>query len=664
MIAQAQIVECFRSLIGRAPLPHELDQGEALVDLPALIAWLMQTPDYRAQADAGRLGARPLSERLGALEGRSLRPRPDPYLAPDDLAAAPWSPRRVLLIGACFIFEWRSHLRAAGISAKLDRVLFANAFRLPAEPPQPAERYDFAIVQVPLGSVCPELDHARLAYDDVAGHETLLDDSVARLALFLDEALAWSDRIPCFVLNYVLPQESLLGRLLPRYDLRNPAYFTERLNVELERLVRARRNVHLLDVDGIAATEGRRYAQEDAIWPFFHGGVNEDNDRILNADPSIAIADHYDVDVPRHVAALWRGACAAYRTLTGIDAIKMLCIDLDDTLWRGTLGDLDLISPVQIVGWPIGLAEALLYLKKRGIVLAIVSKNDEARVRAHWDTIFEGRLRLDDFAILKINWRPKPDNLADAMAEANLLPGNVAFLDDNPVEREAVRMAFPEIRTIDTTHHLWRRILGWSAELQVPAISDESARRTELIQARGDRERDRTTLSRGDFLASLALGVTVVPVRDAGDPRFARAFELVNKTNQFNTSGVRWSDGAARVYFRDGGTWWTFDVVDRFSRHGLVGVACLRDARIDQFVMSCRVAGLDIEFAALGAILAAAAPSGTVFAATIVPTDYNAVIAELYARLGWDGVDGIWRGAAPAVDAPHVEVTVAGPCAA
>lgn len=595
-------------------------------------------------------------------------PRPEHYLAPIALERSDDGPERLLLVGACFLFNWPALLARAGHRISIDKFLFANVFPLPDMPPHPLESYDLQLVQVPLPTAVPERDHIRLAYDDEYGHEHLLEESVARLELFLKQALKWSHSIPTLVMNYLVPQQNLLGRLMPRYDLRNPIYFAERINEELARLIGAYPNVHLLDVNHIASVCGRRYLQEDALYCQYHGGLMENNDLILedkaDLDRSRHVSEIYDIGLEDFVSAVWREARAMYRTLRGIDSVKLVCVDLDNTLWRGVIGEMGDLDAIITVGWPMGLAEVLVMLRKRGIVLAIISKNDEARVRAGWDTLFGGILRLDDFAIVKINWKPKAENMAEVLEEANLLPGNVVFVDDNPVECAAVTAAFPEIRTIGTLHFHWRRILGWSAELQVPAISDESARRSELIRARIDRTHSRAALTRDAFLATLDLRMRVNRVPSPETPGFARAFELINKTNQFNTTGRRWSHAEAAAYLAGGGMWWAFDVVDRFADHGLVGVICLRDGHIDQFVMSCRVAGLDLEPAALAAILTRAKPragthGGGRFSGAIVATDANAVVRDVYARLDWSETEaGLWVGDAPAPASPHVAITV------
>jgi len=656
MIDPSHIRQACHSLLGRAPEGEaEIARYAAMSDLPAAIASMIETEEYQALHAEGARQARALAIDFGHGAAHRSRPKPDPYLAPDDLELSDIGPHRMLLIGACFMFTWPEILAQAGVdSVHIDRILFAHSIRLPAAPPAPPETYDVQIVQVPLPSIVPDLDYMRLPYDDIAAHKALFEQALRRMDLFLDEALAWSDRIPAFVLNYMTPQQNLLGRLMPRFDIRNPIHFVERLNQALDQTVARRRNARVLDVNHIGSVFGRRFIQEDMLWHQFHGQMMEGCDRELDIDKSLDVSQFYDTALPDYVFAVWREIRAAFRVLKGADAVKLVCVDLDNTLWRHVIGDLDAVTPYQIIGWPTGLLEVLLYLKRRGIILAILSKNDEARVRAQWDDIFEGKLRLDDFAALRINWQPKPDNLADMLVEVNILPKNVLFLDDNPIERAAMKAAFPEVRTIDTSHYYWRRILAASAELQVASITCESSRRTEMVQAQIGRERVREAMSREEFLASLDLRVTISAVRTPEDPRFARALELVNKTNQFNTTGQRWSEQEARSFLEMGGTWWTFDVTDRFSAYGLVGVVCVTDARIAQFVMSCRVAGLDLESAVLASICPRFADADGMVEAVIRPTAYNAVLADIYRRLGWTEADGLWRGPAALDPLPHV----------
>jgi FkbH-like protein len=202
--------------------------------------------------------------------------------------------------------------------------------------------------------------------------------------------------------------------------------------------------------------------------------------------------------------------------------------------------------------------------------------------------------------------------------------------------------------------------LLWAPELQVPVVTAESAARTEMIQAAGARESSRQRLSRPEFLASLGLRVRMIEIAGADHKSFPRAFELINKTNQFNTTGKRWTQEAMRAALAAGARLYAFEVEDRFSRYGLVGVVIAQGERIEQMVMSCRVFGLDVEIAALADVLRRlrAAGAATV-TARLVATDANLPCRDVFARCGFrEGADGAWIGApadAPAAPA-HVSL--------
>ena len=134
-----------------------------------------------------------------------------------------------------------------------------------------------------------------------------------------------------------------------------------------------------------------------------------------------------------------------------------------------------------------------------------------------WSQVFGPKLKIEDFAAVRINWEPTAVNMAALLETMNLTPRSVVFVvDDNPVERAAMKAAFPDIRVLDGDHYYWKRILLWSAETQVAGISAESSRRTEMIQAQTERETTRGQLSREDFLRSLDLTIGLFAIGGPG----------------------------------------------------------------------------------------------------------------------------------------------------
>ena len=527
----------------------------------------------------------------------------------------------------------------------INRIVFNNASALPAMTAAEARTYDFQILQVPLRSILPEVELMSIKGGDLAGYEALFEKACRFLKLNLDALASYNAQygIPSYLLGFYTPIQNPLGRAQKRYCLSNMVYFIEQLNRRLHEEAARFRNLTVIDTDAIINTFGKKYFQDDFLSHFTHGSVATgiampgDHARL---EPIGNVEELYTPNVGRVVLAIYREAVAMRKAEQQTDAVKLVIFDLDDTLWRGVAAEADDPGPEIVEGWPLGILEAAGYLWRRGILLAIVSKNDEATARAIWKKAFRGRFAMENFASVRINWQPKAENIAAIMAEVNLLPGSVLFVDDNPVERAAIRDAFPGIRVMDAPLAEWRRVLLWSPELQRAAITDEAASRTEMIKAQIAREAVRSEMSHEEFLASLGIEITPHVVRGGADPRFQRCFELLNKTNQFNTTGRRWTPPEIEVLFAEGGYLIALDVSDRFTSYGITGLSVVRHDTVEQFVLSCRVFGMGIEQAAMA--IAQARIGGTM-RGLIRPTDKNKLSLGLYEALGFRrGEDGTW----------------------
>lgn len=577
---------------------------------------------------------------------KTLR-HPDEFRVPSGLRASPTDLNRILVVGSCLV----ENLLAAigpGTPAAGDFVLFNNIGQLPQDPPQPLAAYDLQIVQIPLRSVLADAQFARLGHHRGADHRLVFEQAEQRLILSLDAAMRWNREtgITTFVVNFFRPQQDVVGRLMPRNDLRNFTYFMDRLNESLADRVAGYANAYILDFDAISATIGRMHVQDEHLWMLNHNSTLSDFDAAYDQarlHPPLPMSRQSELRIDAFFAAVRAEIEAMFRTLRRIDAVKLVIVDLDDTLWRGVIAEEGVGEAATCEGWPFGLAEALGVLKTRGIVLAIASRNDAATIRAAWESQFGDRLRLDDFAVAMIDWNAKVDNVAAILARVNVLPASAVFIDDNPVERAAVAAAFPGIRTLGADLYGIRRTLLWSAETQVPFITDESGRRTEMIRAQVVREASRETLSRAAFLATLEIRIAPVAIADAAHPRFRRAFELIDKTNQFNTTGRRWTPEAMQAAFGDGMTIHAFEVADRFTDYGLVGAAVVTGAEIVQLAMSCRVVGLDVEGRMLAHLLAELRRAGYGrVSARYVATGRNAPCSGIYADAGFRAAGDLW----------------------
>jgi FkbH-like protein len=417
---------------------------------------------------------------------------------------------------------------------------------------------------------------------------------VERLRLIVHELMLYNREhgLLTFFANFFVPTINPAGRLLPRNDHRNLVFFFEELNRALADIIGGYENAYILDVDAIAASLGKRYILDEGMWISTHNAVYAvtddplDGQRLEDVPPQLS---KFESRAYEFILECLHELRASYRTIRGHDAIKLVVTDLDDTLWRGVSGEWE--RPSFTDGWPNGYAEALAFLRQRGILLAVISKNDPQVVMTRWSSL----MPPEQFSVLKINWIDKPTNMQEVLEATNLLPQNVLFIDDNPVERQAMQAAYPAMRVLGSDPHLLRRILLWSPELQSGAISRESAQRAAMVEGQIRREEQRLQLDRSSFLAGLKLRLQPLRLSAMGSDSASRCLELINKTNQFNTTGERWTHEGLAVALAAGAQLWGFDITDVHTPYGITAVAVLQLGVVRQLVLSCRVFGLGIE---------------------------------------------------------------------
>jgi FkbH-like protein len=516
------------------------------------------------------------------------------FRVPLDLEVTPTHPRRVLVIGSCLVAALPENIEHQWPGTSADWIALNNLQPLPDQPPQPAEAYDFQLIQTSTRAFWRDGEHLLLSQDRPQDWQALHATAVERLRLIVAELMRYNREhgLLTFFANFFVPTVNPLGRLLPRNDHRNLVYFFEELNRALVQILADYPNAYILDVDAIAASLGKRYILDEAMWISTHNAVYaatddpQDGNRLEPVPPQLS---KFESKAYEFVLECLHELRASYRTVRGHDAIKLVVTDLDDTLWRGVSGEWE--RPTFSDGWPNGYAEALAFLRQRGILLAVISKNDPATVMTRWSSLIPPEL----FSVLRINWIDKPTNMQEVLATTNLLPQNVLFIDDNPVERQAMQAAYPSMRVIGADPHLLRRILLWSAELQPAGISRESAQRSSMMEGQLQREQQRQTLDRATFLAQLQLRLQPLRVVDGRSDTFSRCLELLNKTNQFNTTGERWTHEGLAAALQAGRLLWGFEATDVHTPYGIVAVALVEPAQVRQLVLSCRVFGLGIE---------------------------------------------------------------------
>jgi len=583
------------------------------------------------------------------------------YRTPVDLQITPDPAARYLVIGGCLAEAFPQVGALINRAHRGDFVLLNNFDALPTLP-APVAEYDFQIVHIPLRTILGGA-YFRLT-DDLPSHEEFLRETLAYLSRFLDNALALNTahKLTTFVLGFLIPQQDPLGRFQPRYDLRNIMHFIERLNMHLAADLAKRENAFFVDIDQVSSGIGKKFCQDDMVWSFTHGTTLSDGDHdhdLGRIAPPTSMQHHYPGKWVEFFEAVMHEIFAMVRTLAQRDMVKLVAVDLDDTLWRGvaaegTLGILE--------GWPMGFIETLLLLKRRGVLLAIISKNDEKFIVKNWHDIVQGQIALDDFAAHRINFRSKAENLAELLSAFNLRPQNVVMVDDNPVERAAIESTLPGVRTLGKQLYYLKRVLLWSAETQTRTITAESARKTAMMHAQLERESVRKTLPLEHFLETLQLRVTVSVIAGTADLQMARVLELFNKTNQFNTTGSRYTLPACDQRFAAGYRLFAVKAEDRFTQYGLIGAAWVMDNCIDHLVMSCRALGLGIEDAFLAQLtIAGMSDAGGARLGRLQHTDANLACRELYSRHGFTQLTDepvLWSRAATPMLMPPAHLTL------
>lgn len=285
---------------------------------------------------------------------------------------------------------------------------------------------------------------------------------------------------------------------------------------------------------------------------------------------------------------------------------KVLALDCDNTLWGGVIGE-DGLAGIQLGQDGVGAAyvdfqRQVRALSERGVLIVLLSKNNEEDVWKVFDQHPAMVLRRDDIAAVRINWKNKGENLAEIAHELSLGTDSFVFLDDNALERESIRTQMPEVCTPEVPREIW----NWSSWLESSPLfanfqaTEEDSRRRQLYQSRSNFElSSRAATSESEFLKSIGLCASAISVNESS---IARAVQLTAKTNQFNLRTVRYDETTlCRVVEEENATSFLVHLTDKFGDHGNVGLVIARAtnvsriAYLDTFLLSCRVLSRHLE---------------------------------------------------------------------
>ncbi len=326
---------------------------------------------------------------------------------------------------------------------------------------------------------------------------------------------------------------------------------------------------------------------------------------------------------------------------------KCLVLDLDNTLWKGILGE-DGIDGIKIGGDYPGKAflyfqEALLELSKSGVILTICSKNNEEEVLNCWEKNPFNLIKKEHIASYRINWNDKATNIKEIAQELNIGLDSLVFIDDNPTERELIKQVLPMVEVPEFPDQPYK-LMGFFKQIldsyfKVYELTSEDKNKTEQYKANSQRAQAQSQFADfTDYLRSLEIKVTVESANSFNVPRIA---QMTQKTNQFNLTTRRYTEADVEQMLKDGALIYCADISDKFGNNGITGAIILKPIAngsyfIDSLLLSCRVLGKGIENAFVKAILNKVLESGvTEIKAEYIPTKKSAQVANFYDKLGF-----------------------------
>jgi FkbH-like protein len=421
--------------------------------------------------------------------------------------------------------------------------------------------------------------------------------------------------------GFVVPDETALGHLSMRLTGSRVSLVRE-LNRRLADA--AGSDVLLVDCERLAAGIGKRGWSDPRLWyaarqPFGHESL----------------------------ALLARETAAVLAADLGL-AARCLVVDLDNTLWGGVVGE-EGFDGIVIGEGPDGEAYAafqdyLSALRRRGIILAVASKNDLEGARLPFERNPAMRLKLDDFAAFVADWRRKPEQLTEIAQALGLGLDSLVFADDNPAECAEVAAALPQVSVVplDVPPSELVRALAASVRFELSSLSRDDVARQRSYAARAQAaELQAGAASLEEFWRSLQMRARV---RDLEPATLDRAAQLTQKTNQFNLTLRRHSrEEIERLAARPAAICKTLELEDRFASHGVIGLGFVipseqdpQTALIDTLLLSCRVIGRTAEVHLLAHLGREARANGFArMRGVYVPGPRNALVAELYPKLGF-----------------------------
>ena len=428
-----------------------------------------------------------------------------------------------------------------------------------------------------------------------------------------------------FQSDIVLPLERSIGNLEQNYYFSTKNYLNL-INIEL--IKNRANNVTIVDLDYIASSIGKKQ------W----------------FDPSAYVLNKAGFSI-QYIGVVCETFAKQISALCG-NVKKCLVLDLDNTLWGGVVGDEGWeaiqVDPNNPEGEAyLSFQKYILNLKNRGVILAVCSKNDTDIAKEPFIKNDNMILKLDDFSIFIANWEDKAANISKISNELNIGTDSLVFFDDNPAEREIVKMYLPEVTVIDVPKDpaYYVSALESASPFEWIQITAEDIKRSDSYVQNS--KRDELAIQFTDYneyLKALEMEGNVDALTSNQVERFS---QLINKSNQFNLRTQRYCEAVISELLDDRNfKLLSVSLKDKFTSYGIISCVILKKADnccvIDTWVMSCRVLKRGVEHLTLEAILGVAKNwKCSLLVGEYIPSKKNLMVKELYAELGFLTSDDI-----------------------
>lgn len=408
-------------------------------------------------------------------------------------------------------------------------------------------------------------------------------------------------------------------------------YQTRKLNFELMHLAQELPNLFICDIADLQNKFGRNF--------MFAPNIYISTEMVLSID-AIPLVSGRTLDI----------IAAAEGKMK-----KCLILDLDNTLWGGTIGD-DGLEGIQL-GHGLGIGKAftefqmwIKKLKNRGIIICVCSKNNEDVAKEPFKKHPDMILKMDDIAVFIANWETKVDNVRSIQKILNIGFDSMVFLDDSPFERDIVKKNIPDITVPELPEDPGEYLeYLYSLNLfETMSYSNEDKNRTKQYQEQAGRTVfSKSFTNEADFLNSLGMVSDVSEFTKFNIPRIA---QLSQRSNQFNLRTIRYTEADIKLLVRDEKYFGrAFTLKDKFGDNGLICVVILKAIDpetlfIDTWLMSCRVLKRGMENFALNNIVSLARKKGfKKIIGEYIPSLKNEMVENHYISLGFKKIESTDR---------------------